>query len=129
MPGQNFTGPGTHVVERLRNSVMPNNKNDFATLLHDIDYLRTAGRKEKQLMADFRAIKNGEPLTARGALTLLGLGSREAIGLTFNKAIPGYSEEETRDIGNKTWEWLKQNAQYADLFEKYGVDSNEYEHI
>jgi len=125
-PGQNYTGPGTHVIERLKRGDQPQNKTDFATLLHDIDYLRTAGRPDKQWEADKRAIRNSA-FSIEGLATGIGLTTRGILGMEFNTPIKGYTSLETQVIGLRTWNWLKR-SQYANYFAMYDISPEDYEY-
>lgn len=78
-PGQQYTGPGTHIVTRLLNLSLPANKTDFVTMLHDIDYMSTA----TPLSSDIRAIRNSD-YSLPGLATKMGLITRSALD-----ALPG----------------------------------------
>lgn len=124
-PGQNFTGPGTHVISRLKQRQKPTNKTDFATLLHDIDYMRTAGNPKAQNAADLRAIKNaGRDLA--GLATTIGLGSRSLLGLEFNQASEGDTIEHTRRAGNQALHYVLTDPQYKQYFQDYNIDPLDY---
>ncbi len=111
----------------MKKNVLPSNKTDFATLLHDIDYLRTAGRPELQDAADLRAIRNADSDIA-GYATSFGLRTRMFFNATFNQPIKGYTPQQTQKIGEKAWHWVKYHEPYKSLFTKYSVDSNQYEY-
>lgn len=123
-PGQQFTGPGTHVIAKLKADIQPANKTDFVTLLHDIDYLRTAGLPEKQRAADARALFYA-PLDLPGVATNLGLLSRNFFGLTFNAPIKGLTAAETRQVGEQVWQWLL-SSHYRRYFELYNISPSVY---
>jgi len=105
--------------------VKPNNKTDFVTLLHDIDYLRYAGFSEKQNELDQKAIRYTD-YSLPGLATSLGLRTRRVFDLNFNTPIPGYTAQETRFIGQQVWDWLLQQPDYIQYFNKYNIDLNDY---
>lgn len=39
LPFHNYAGPGTHILEKLRNHVAPTTDFDKASMIHDIEYL------------------------------------------------------------------------------------------
>lgn len=73
-PGQNFTGPGTHIYQRVMDKVLPNNRTDAVTLMHDVDYM-LATNSAMADKADADAIKNSDWSRA-GLATKLGLTIR-----------------------------------------------------
>lgn len=125
-PGQNFTGPGTHIVTHLLNHKMPANKTDFATMLHDIDYLRTAGHPELQRQVDDRAIHNSEWTKIEGLATVAGLSLRKILDLEYNKPMEGYTAEQTQQIGEAAIQYVMNDPHYYKLFDYYGVDPSQY---
>lgn len=40
MPFHNYMGPGTHVLQRISDGVLPINTLDAAALIHDVEYLK-----------------------------------------------------------------------------------------
>lgn len=94
-------------------------------MLHDIDYLRTAGQPDLQNIKDYAAIKNSDNSLA-GIATKAGLTMRSILGLTFNNAISGVSAERTRVIGNQLMDYIMYNEPYRSLFKKYSVSKNDY---
>lgn len=124
-PGQEFTGPGTHVITKILNKVMPRNKTDFVTMLHDIDYLRNAGLVTGASLADYVAIYNAD-YSLPGIATKLGLTIRNAFGFNFNKNIDGYTDEQTRKIGVMLMHYVMNTYPYAGLFAIYGVRMSDY---
>jgi len=79
-PGQSYTGPGTHIATRLLNGLLPANKTDFVTLLHDIEY----SVKTNPMQADLRAIRKSE-WDIPGIATKIGLTMRTLL----DKITPG----------------------------------------
>jgi len=76
-PGNNYTGPGTHIVSNILNNVPPVNKTDYNTMIHDIDYM-LAQTKMDALVADAVAIKNTD-FDLSGITTKLGLTARSLL--------------------------------------------------
>lgn len=128
VPGQNFTGPGTHIVEKLRAGVMPNNKTDFVTMLHDIDYLANSGRDP--MLSDMYAMEKSD-WSMVGVTTKYGLATKMVLARIlgtsdFNTALKGKTPEQTRAIGNRLVEFVLTDQNYAALFEKYDIDPHEW---
>ncbi len=115
-PGQNYTGPGTHIISRIADGVMPNNKTDAATLMHDIDYMLATNKKES-ILADISAIKRSDKLTPEGLATTIGLTSRSLLTpQLFYGGNPLY--------GDVLKQYVKLDPQYQQKFKEYGL-SNE----
>jgi len=100
---------------------MPNNKTDFVTLLHDIDYLRSAGLPQYQDAADARALYYSDLYTPEGFATTFGLTTRRYFGAEFNKPIDNYSAKQTRQIGEQLWRFVANDRDYRPLFFRYNV--------
>lgn len=117
-PGQQYTGPGTHIVTRLLSSSLPANKTDFVTMLHDIEYMG----KSTPLSSDIRAIRNSD-YTLQGLATKMGLITRSVIdalpfvNLKFNK--PG-------NVGRSLMMYVLTSPVYRPLFDKYQINPNQY---
>lgn len=103
--------------------VLPTNKTDFVTMLHDIEYLQNAGNNA--LSSDLRAIKNSD-YSIPGLATKAGLGIRSALGLEFNKPIPGYNAKQTNAIGDLLMTKVVTEQPYRQLFKQYGINPYEY---
>lgn len=58
VPLHNFMGPGTHIIHRITNGILPINQADAASMIHDIEYLWVP-----QDLADQTALAN-----ARGSI-------------------------------------------------------------
>jgi len=76
-PGQNYTGPGTHILSNIYHHVKPNNKTDFVTLVHDVDY-GIAENAVDAWKADYKAIKNADN-DLSGIVTKVGLTARSLV--------------------------------------------------
>ncbi len=123
-PGQEFTGPGTRVITKIINGVQPVNKTDFATMLHDIQYLQLAGASKQQIShSDDLAMSNaGNDLA--GIATKIGLTARKILGLRFDTPITDKSYTVTNKIGDMLMHKVKKD--YKPLFNKYNVNINDY---
>jgi len=55
-PGSNFTGPGTHVIDKVMSGVQPNSYTDSIARQHDIDYLKYNDTYLGGAYADIKAI-------------------------------------------------------------------------
>jgi len=83
-PGYEFMGPGTHIINKIQNFVQPVNRNDFLSMLHDIQYLQTAG--DDPSWADKLAIVQSDN-SLSGLALKSGLLTRYSFGLNFNKPL------------------------------------------
>lgn len=82
IPFHNYAGPGTHVLERLNNNRRPTNDLDYASLIHDIEYMNpniTKKQADDNMINNLKKTKH--PMVALGASVLLKLfnkmGSKE----------------------------------------------------
>ncbi len=117
-PGQRYTGPGTHIFNNIGNLVMPRNKTDAVTLMHDIDYVLTGKpgnviSEYKAIKADYNAWKNADYSLA-GIATQLGLGLRSGYSLPFHGS-------DNEQLGYKLKQFVKQSPSYMRKFEEYGL--------
>lgn len=55
LPFHNYAGPGTHVIERLTKGYKPTTDLDYASLIHDIEYMDPRLTKEQ---ADKNMVEN-----------------------------------------------------------------------
>jgi len=53
LPFTNYVGPGTHIIDKINNRVLPRNRLDAAALIHDIEYYGLP-----QSLADVNMIEN-----------------------------------------------------------------------
>lgn len=105
--------------------MLPANKTDFATLLHDIKYLQTAGEPSNQWHWDKQAIRDSS-LDLPGIATTIGLTTRKVLGLTFNKPLKNYTSQQTQQLGNRALLYVKTHQPYKSLFRKYDIDPDSY---
>jgi hypothetical protein len=116
--GQNFTGPGTHIYSRINNGVLPTNRTDFITMLHDIDYLRSNPGYETD-QADTRAISNLDNYGI-GLIAKIGLYTRRSLDLPFNLNL------DNKYLGEQLMYKVMNDANYSSLWHIYGVDKKNY---
>ena len=97
LPGSNFTGPGTRLVERLQRGDKPTDRVDLFSLNHDISYYLNTD-KEKRHEADRKLLK--------GIDSIENPTTKEKIKRTVVKAV----------IKPKLWLGLGENIpnKYAD---------------
>lgn len=117
-PGQNFTGPGTHVVTRLLNNSLPVNKTDFVTMLHDVEYMTDV----KPYKSDVRAISNSD-FSLAGLTTKLGLTTR-----TIIDALPftNFKFNTPSKAGKDLMMYVLSSPTYRPLFSKYNISIPQY---
>ncbi len=114
IPGQNFTGPGTHIAERIKNRVLPNNRTDAVTLMHDIDYMLSNSIAES-VRADRKASSNAD-YSLPGILTKVGLAARSALA---PESFYGGNAEH----GQTLKEFVKNNPIYMNKFKELGLSN------
>ncbi len=114
MPGQNFTGPGTRIVQRITDHVLPNNKTDAATLMHDVDYM-IATSNNQSIKADYDAIKRADWKTLQGLLTTTGLVMR-------SQNLPNMFYGGNEVIGHVLKHYVKNEPIYQETFKQFGLD-------
>ncbi len=108
-------------MERIQQHVLPNNKTDAVTMLHDIDYLRYAGNKNQLYKSDLRAIIKSDN-TLPGIVTKLGLGTKLLLGLdSFHKTPQNITDQQARDIGNHLFDAVVNDEGYVRIFNRFGV--------
>lgn len=105
----------------MTEGVLPVNKTDFVTMLHDIQYLQHANKDA--LIDDVKAIKNSDNSLA-GIATKVGLLTRIYTGFAFNTT--DYDTAEAKQVGDALMTRVKYDEPYRDLWEKYGVNKFEY---
>lgn len=118
IPGQNFTGPGTHIYSRINSGVLPRNRTDFITMLHDIEYLIAIGDKQT-VEADNRAINNLDSF-GMGLIAKIGLLGRKHLNLPFNTSLAN------KHLGLSLMDKVKEESNYKSLWKLYDVDPNLY---
>jgi hypothetical protein len=112
MPGQNYTGPGTHIVTNIIKEVPPSNLTDLITMMHDVDYM-TDETNSDALKSDLKAIYNSD-FTVQGLLTKIGLAARSLL-------TPGLFYGGNKKIGETLKEHIKSSVFWRSQFNKYKV--------
>lgn len=118
-PGQNFTGPGTHIVSKIKNGVLPNNKTDFITMLHDISYLQHA--EDGSLVDDYKAIIHSD-FSLPGLVTKAGMIGKHlglASLINYNQRLDGKTVDETKFIGDVLAAYVTTEEPYKSQFLMY----------
>jgi len=91
MPGYQFMGPGTHVVDRIQRSVKPINTLDKASLIHDIEYMNPNISQKQADSNMFKNIVRENPFWLPQALVIMGaLKAKDVIGYAQNTDIGKY---------------------------------------
>lgn len=78
LPGYNYCGPGTRVINRLNKKIKPVNRVDKACMKHDINYLlsnntdiKTISESDKEFLDELLTIKKPDFLELVGLLVIL----------------------------------------------------------
>jgi hypothetical protein len=124
-PGSQFNGPGTHIVNKIRSNILPTTKGDYLAMLHDIEYLLTAGQPELQWAADKRAIQQ-QNFNLEGLALTLGLTSRQILGLEFNNPLKNKTPYETNSLGKELLFKVLFSKNYVDLASFFKIDTSAY---
>lgn len=96
-PGYNYMGPGTHVLERIKNGISPVNSLDMVAKKHDIEYATGTD----PITADIRAIARTMPISNIDKIfMLIGLGARTYGDYELRKANIGINP--LKDLANRT---------------------------
>ncbi len=108
-------------MERINNHVLPNNRTDAVTMIHDIDYLRYAGQYNRIIKSDLKAIINSDS-TLPGIITKVGLGTKLLLGLnSFHKTPSGITDQQARSIGEQLFDKVSHDEDYIRIFNRFGV--------
>lgn len=106
-------GPGTHVITKILNGVLPKSETDLIAMYHDIDYLTN----EEPIFSDMRAIGKTE-FNLQGIAMRAGLGMRSVadafLHLTPFKNI-AHLNGRTDNVSVSTEELVDVLRQKADL--------------
>lgn len=119
VPGNQFLGPGTHIVDRINRRVLPSNRTDFVAMLHDIDYLMGAGDKGWTRDADFRAISQARN-SILDHIMKVGLSFRVALGLDYNTYTTNTA------VASKLMTIVKSDPTYVERARQLGVNLDAY---
>jgi hypothetical protein len=117
MPGQNYTGPGTHVINRVLDRKYPMNMTDAATLFHDIEYYMKAG--QSALLPDLRAIKDSD-WSLQGLGVKIGMIARILSGKEFNGPIKN-NYDLARRIGHLLYYYVGHDTGWKAYFQRNNI--------
>jgi hypothetical protein len=109
-PGQQFTGPGTHVITKIINRIPPSNKTDYHTMLHDLNYMRATNNYEAAYY-DYLAIRDTD-FDTPGIATKIGLVVR-------NIATPNNFYGGDVEMANKAKEYMENDPFWISIKNKY----------
>jgi hypothetical protein len=122
LPTTQFVGPGTHVITKIVNSVMPTSATDAIALKHDVDYLIANDNYNEIVRADMRAITQSD-FGIQGLLMKLGLSTKLLLGYSFHSSnTPGLSKL----IGMRAKNYVKLDEQYRNKFSELGVSLDDW---
>ncbi len=105
-------GPGTHIVRKVQEEIMPVNHEDALALIHDLRYLG-ATRIEQLDWADDQAIQSARWYTKTGLAMKAGLVARKALSIDKTGKRPA----EARYL----LEIVQNNPRYRQRFAELGV--------
>ncbi len=122
IPGYNFTGPGTHVFENIREGIKPINELDQIAKDHDLDYVIANGDRQSVSNADFKMIRDLDLKTGTFAEIMSKMLIKAKIlanPYTLNDAMPMTGA--SRDIINAI-----RKADVADINDYVKIHDQEY---
>lgn len=125
VPGNNFEGPGTHIVTRILEKQLPNSKADALALLHDILYLKYNNNAIMVELVDQIAAENA-PLSLDGIVMKVGLGLKTDLGLMLANELPTLNNKQTAEVGSLLLKYVSSTPEYIDVFRKYNIPIYEY---
>lgn len=116
LPGMNYMGPGTKIIENLLDHKVPTSYNDYVAMQHDIAYLD----KSDDDAADTKAIRDAELITPTGLspsglLLTTGLGARviaDKLAHLFNSHIKLSGRSDTLPITTEQLQQLLTQESY-----------------
>lgn len=129
-PGANFMGPGTHVIQRINDGLIPTSREDAIALIHDLEYLRAAGDPWLLDLADQNAIHRlgntavfvssifPELFTRAWAMNV-GLKSRRALQLKPN--FGDNSVQSMRNAADAYLDYIHTEPKFLTSLQKYGL--------
>lgn len=123
-------GPGTHVIERINNGLLPTSREDAIALIHDLEYLRAAGDPWLLDLADQNAIHRlGKTATfvssifpelfSRAWVMNVGLKLRRAF--QFQPNFGNNSVQSMRKTADAYLDYIHMEPKYLQSLQKYGL--------
>jgi hypothetical protein len=116
MPGYNYMGPGTHISNNIYSHVRPTNKNDYLSMLHDVDYITHGGYNEFIIKDDDFAIANTN-YNLGGIILKTGLELRKNL---LTSSFHSKSEGQWK-YGKSLADSIMSDPEYINLAEQYEV--------
>jgi hypothetical protein len=92
------------------NHKYPTSEVDAISLVHDVEYLITAGRSNS--IPDQSVYRQVQPNLA-SFIQSAGIKFGNLLGLKFNKHLPGYSDSETRRLGIHLRDFIMTDPQWV----------------
>lgn len=114
-------GPGTHVLERMRNKILPINSLDSVAFRHDLDYANDID----PIKADIHAIARTMPVSTLDKIwMIMGLGARTYGDYELRKANIGFNP--LKSLAGRTEYTQEHKAELKAKFDDYKVIDNFY---
>lgn len=113
LPGHNYMGPGTKVVDRLKMGALPTSYGDTLALNHDIDYLQARDGKDT-FIADAKAFTLPKDLSSI-ALSA-GMLAKQAIPYSFNQP-----SLKNRLQAREALSIIKDDSRYLNHYKTYNI--------
>jgi hypothetical protein len=107
-------GPGTHIMERVQQSVLPTSFVDTLALMHDIEYLASHSYDE-ELTADYFAVNKAPWVGVQSAVFRVGLCLKQLVGMSFADS-KSVNCQKALILANKLSE-----EKYMDVLRKYDL--------
>jgi len=122
-PGTNFLGPGTDIVKRIKNQVLPTSAIDAIALQHDINYLianndAVAAARADRLALDSIKLIDYVTNPVQALLMTRGLSIRSSFNLRFYAS----SLARPKQIGLQLKAIVITTPIYQTTFEKFGIN-------
>ncbi len=121
-PLLNYMGPGTHIVERINNRIMPVGRADAAAMVHDINYLRFAGDEEAISRADDLFIRESG-FGLQGVTGKVGILLKKTLFPgAFSDPLPNHSKLATNQIGQVLKDKVLNDPDYSMWLKAYDLN-------
>lgn len=105
-------GPGTDVMGRLARGDRPTSYIDSVAQQHDVDFMKSSGSTLGGFADNLKAIGKAylAPFSMQSIVMRAGLSLENLLRLTgiakFNKALPGLTDQETRELGYEAQKYI-----------------------